>query len=431
MTRFILTGIGSYGDVHPVIGLGTALASRGHDVKLITNPYFEELVKAAGLDFVPISTREEYVKLSTHPDLWHPIHGSRLVLKFATAGLLRPLYEIVTSLFVPGETVLCAHALDFASRVAGEKLGAPVASVDFAPGMMWTLYDSPRLSGALLGPRVPQWLKRLQFWISDTLFVRPILSADLNGLRKELGLPPVRRVFFQWMHATTMVLCMFPDWFGPPQPDWPPNTRLVGFPLWDATSAMELGEEVREFLAAGTPPIAFSPGSANRAAHQFFAAAVDACERLGRRGILLTKYPEQLPANLPSSVRHFGFVPLSRLLPHTVAFVQHGGIGSCAQGLAAGVPQLIRPMAFDQFDNSRRLVKLGVAEELSVRAFRGPAIAAALKRLIESPAVATKCRNLASRCDGPAALTAACVALERLADSHERIDTVQSASKKV
>jgi UDP:flavonoid glycosyltransferase YjiC (YdhE family) len=175
---------------------------------------------------------------------------------------------------------------------------------------------------------------------------------------------------------------------------------------------------VHEFLAGGSPPIAFSPGSANREAHSFFLAAVESCQRLGRRGILLTKYGEQLPANLPPAVRHFGFVPLSKLLPHTAALVHHGGIGSCAQALAAGVPHIVQPMSYDQFDNSRRLVGLGVGSEIPVRKFRGAAIAAALDSLWESPSVATRCRELASRCDGPATLSAACDALEQLADSH-------------
>jgi rhamnosyltransferase subunit B len=105
-------------------------------------------------------------------------------------------------------------------------------------------------------------------------------------------------------------------------------------------------------------------------------------------------------------------------LPHSAVLVHHGGIGTCAQGLASGVPHLVRPMAFDQFDNSRRLVRLGVGEEISVKAFRGPAVAAALERLLSSQDVATKCRKLAPRCDGEAALTAACVELERLAASH-------------
>jgi UDP:flavonoid glycosyltransferase YjiC (YdhE family) len=252
----------------------------------------------------------------------------------------------------------------------------------------------------------------------------------------------VTRVFGQWLHAADMTLGLFPDWFGPPQPDWPPHTRTVGFPLWDTpgsvpifrsstsqaasadrkmgTDPLESGlsADVREFLAAGAPPIAFSPGSANREAHQFFEAAVDACEQLGRRGILLTKYVHQLPPKMPDSVQHFGFVPLSRLLPHTAALVHHGGIGTCAQGLAAGVPHLVRPMSFDQFDNSRRLVRLGVAEEISVRRFHGPTVAAALTRLLESPGVAANCREFAHRCDGPAARAAACDALEQLADSH-------------
>ena len=174
---------------------------------------------------------------------------------------------------------------------------------------------------------------------------------------------------------------------------------------------------MRAFLAAGTPPIAFSPGSANREAQHFFAAAVDACPRLKRRGILLTKYDHQLPAQMPDTVRHFGFVPLSKLLPHTAALVHHGGIGSCAQGLAAGVPQLVRPMSYDQFDNSRRLVRLGVAQEISVRRFRGPAVATALASLLDSPTVTATCRELAAYCDGPASLSAACDELERLASS--------------
>ena len=65
-------------------------------------------------------------------------------------------------------------------------------------------------------------------------------------------------------------------------------------------------EALQDFLAAGMPPIAFSPGSANREARPFFDAAVETCERLGRRGILLTKYADQLPAKLPQNVRHFG-----------------------------------------------------------------------------------------------------------------------------
>jgi UDP:flavonoid glycosyltransferase YjiC (YdhE family) len=400
-----------------MVGLGAALSARGNAVKIVTNPYFEDVVHGAGLEMVPLGSREEYIRLSQHPDLWHPIRGPKLVLTYASARMLRPLYDLLMQNYVPGETVFCAHTMDLASRTAGEKHGAPVASVLFAPGVLWTLYDSPRLKGALLGPKVPRVVKRAQFWMSDMLFVQPILGGELNRLRRELGLRPVRQIFSRWLYASDLVLGLFPDWFGPRQPDWPASTRTVGFPLWDAHESAQLSAELQHFLNCGPAPIAFSPGSANRGARVFFAAAVDACDRLGQRGILLTKYAEQLPAKLPPTVGHFGFVPMSKLLPRTAALVHHGGIGSCAQGLAAGVPQVVQPMSYDQFDNSRRLEQLGVAREVTVRDFNGRNVADALVKLMDSPGTLTQCRELASRCNGSASLAAACDELERLVNS--------------
>ncbi len=417
MPQFLITALGSYGDVHPMVGLGTALVARGHRVKIFTNPYFEGVVTGAGLEIVPLGTRDDYLRLSQHPDLWHPLRGPKLVLGYASARMLRPLYDALIASYVPGETVFCAHGMDLASRVAGEKLTAPVASILFAPGLLWSLHDSPRLKGAMLGPITPRWIKRLQYKLSDTFFIRPLLGPDLNKLRRELGLSDVQRIFSRWLFESDLPLGLFPGWFGPQQPDWPANTKTVGFPLWDTPGAAALPDDVHRFLDAGPPPIAFSPGSANNEAHDFFAAAVDACQRLGRRGILLTKYDHQLPPKLPESVYHVGFVPMSKLLPCTAALVHHGGIGSCAQGFAAGVPQVVRPMSYDQFDNSRRVVRLGVGREISVRRFTGRRVADVLTSLLASPTVTSRCRDLASRCDGPASLLAACCALEELANS--------------
>ena len=188
-----------------------------------------------------------------------------------------------------------------------------------------------------------------------------------------------------WWLSPQLVIGLFPDWFAPPQPDWPPQTLLSGFPLYDGAQATALPAAVTDFLRAGSPPIVFTPGSAMRHGKSFFRTAVDVCQLLERRGILLTQYREQLPAALPESVRCFGFLPMGQLLPHCAAIVHHGGIGTTAQGLAAGMPQLIMPMAFDQPDNAARAVRLGVARSIAPRAFRPRAAARLLAELLERP----------------------------------------------
>lgn len=411
--HFLMTAVGSYGDVHPIAGLGGALVRRGHDVTIIANPHFQPVVAAAGAQFASIGTHEDYNLFAELPEIWHPIRGPMLVMRLGIVKFLRETYSRIESHFRPGETVLVAHPLDFASRVYQEKHQAPLASAVLAPLMFRSLHDSPKLGNLLLANWVPRPLRAFQFWAADQIVDR-IICPTLNELRGELGLPPVRRVFKDWIYSPQLVLALFPEWFAPSQPDWPRQARLTGFPLWDQPAGQGLPVEVEDFLRGGEPPIVFTPGSAMAHGQDFFQAAIEACQRIDRRGILLTKYPAQLPANLPDEIRHFGFVPFSQLLPRAAAVVHHGGIGSCAQGLAAGLPQLLMPMAFDQPDNAARLKKLGVAEALAPKKFRAPAVARALERLLTSEKVHARCHHWARQCNGEAALLASCELLESL-----------------
>ena len=105
---------------------------------------------------------------------------------------------------------------------------------------------------------------------------------------------------------------------------------------------------------------------------------------------------------------------MSRLLPHCAAIVHHGGVGTTAQGFAAGIPQLIMPMAFDQPDNAARAIRLGVARAIAPRAFRPRAAARLLAELLERPESSGNCRLVAQRTADPRRLDAACEAICRL-----------------
>lgn len=185
-------------------------------------------------------------------------------------------------------------------------------------------------------------------------------------------------------------LGFFPGWFGPA--DWPDDFAAAGFPLFDDALIPPLPAEVERFLADGPPPVIFTPGSFMRKSAQFFQASLEACQRLQARAIFLTPYADQIPVNLPPSIRHDSYVALQRLAPRGAALVHHGGIGTTAQALRAGIPQLVTPVFFDQPDNARRIAALGVGRP--VQAYNAAAVAQQLANLLDSAAVRQDCARV-------------------------------------
>jgi UDP:flavonoid glycosyltransferase YjiC (YdhE family) len=413
--KVLLIPLGSHGDVHPFVGLGLALRARGHAVTVITLGYFEKLVRAVGLDFVGLPMAEDFEEGLKDPDLWHPRRAFALIMRKSVHPYLRPIYDQIAERYQPGETVVAAGLLALGARVAQDKLGVPMASVHLQPVVIRSEYHAPVLPGLFMPDWLPPFAKRFQYWLTDALIVEPILTRGLNAFRAEVGLPPVHDIMGGWWHSPQRAIGLFPDWYGVPQPDWPPQVRLAGFPLYDERDLHDTPPDLAEFLDAGPPPVVFTPGSAMRQGHAFFAAAVEACRLLGRRGVLLTRFPEHLPTHLPDGVRHFAYVPFSQVLPRAAALVHHGGIGTTAQGLAAGIPHLVMPLAHDQPDNAERLRRLGVGRALPPAHFRAPAVARALDALLTSADVAARCRDYAGRIRQARPLDEACRLLEELA----------------
>ena len=411
--RFVMTPVGSSGDVHPFVGLGRALATRGHDVVIVTAGSFEQVVRKAGLGFHATISAEEFDIVSKHPDLWHPRRGLQLVMS-QVASKLQYAYERLQEVYEPGRTVLVGHGLSFATRLLEEKHGAPAATLHLAPSIFRSDYQQPAFAPGHDLSSAPRWVKRTIWWAVDRLLIDPKIVPALNRFRRDLDLPPVSRVFRHWIHSPRRVIGLFPEWFAPPQADWPSPLRLTGFPQYDESDQQQLSPGLLRFLDRGTRPIVFTPGSANQAAERFLRAAVDASTRLNRRAVLLTRYTAQLPP-LPPNVHHEGFAPLSRLLPRCAALVHHGGIGTLAQGLAAGVPQLTMPMGFDQPDNTTRLFRLGVARWVTPKHFTGERVAAALRALLEDPQVALACARWSNELKASSALERSCDLLEELA----------------
>ena len=416
LRHVILCAIGSSGDVHPFVGLGRALRRRGYRVTVITAGYFRNLVEQAGLEFVDPLPAMDFREMIRNPRIWHPLHGTRTIIDHAVRPLLEPVYRSILDHQTPGHTLVCGSSLACGARVAQEAEGIPLVSIHLSPMLFRSDFEGPRLP-VLLVHRGPAWFRRLQWWLIDSISDRAICPW-LNAFRGRLGLSPIRDVFREWMHSPLRLIAMFPEWFAPLQPDWPPQTRLTGFPLYSEEGVVEPAPDVVRFLEDGTPPLVFTPGSANVFGGDFFAAAADACQRLGRRGLLLTRFPEQVPAALPDGVRHADFVPFRWLLKRAALLVHHGGIGSMSQALAAGVPQVIMPMGFDQCDNASRVERLGVGRSLPPKRFRGAALAETIRGLVDEPAVTDRCRAIAARLADADGIERSCTEIEEAWSLH-------------
>lgn len=413
--RILVLPVGSHGDVHPLLGIAMALRRRGHDVTVATNEHFEPLIRAAHIPFLPTGTDAEFRQTLSDPALWHPLKGFKTVMEKGVLTVMRRTYDLIRSNFSPDDTVILAAGIAFGARVAQDKHGYRVATVQLQPAAFRSVYANPKLPGMFMPQGMPRFLKRAIWSFADFAVIDPILRKPMNEFRRELGLTPIRHVLRDWWNSPLLTLGLFPEWFAPPQPDWPKQLKLVGFPLFDEQGITPLPPDLLAFLSTHPKPIAFTPGSANTHGREFFAESVSAVTHLNRPALLLTRHPEQIPQNLPANILHVPYAPFSQLLPHCAALVHHGGIGTTAQALAAACPQLIMPFSHDQPDNAARVQRLGVGATIPRRQYRAPNIAGKLRALLNSSATLSNCQSIAARFQNTRPLAAACDHIESLA----------------
>jgi UDP:flavonoid glycosyltransferase YjiC (YdhE family) len=391
----ILATVGTDGDVFPHVGLGAALRARGHRVTLAAPEPYRVRADALGIEFCALVTADDVSRMLANPDLWRPFRSGVMMARWGGAMISRQ-YEALAELAGHPGSVLVANPGVLAARLVQETLGTPMASLLLQPGLLPSSTAPPEMPG---GVTIPAWLPhplRPLYWLGVDAAGYALVAPSLNRVRSGLGLTPVRRVFRWWL-SPDLVIGLFPRWYAAFQPDWPPQLRLAGFGRFDgALGECELPEDVRTFCKEGSPPIVFTFGTGMRHAAGFFRTAVAACDALGTRGILLTKFPDVIPRRLPPRVCHCAFAPFRQLLPLCGAVVHHGGIGTTAAALEAGCPQLVLPLAWDQPDNAARVAKLGAGLTLGPRRRSSGHVRHALARLM-TPEVGDRCRAIARR----------------------------------
>lgn len=395
------------------MAMALALRDAGHRVSFLAPVQHAPFVEGSGLDFTGLPADEAVLH---DPDLWHPTRGFGVVWRATRPGMARIL-PFVDALPQDERVVLLVHplALPEADLCRATRPGVKVAAAYLAPQNLPTVHDP-----LLVGPwRVPSWVpfaarRALWRWGAHS-FVDPVALPEVNAARAARGRPPMASLLTDLFGLADLSVTLFPEWFAPTQPDWPRPIFRAGFPLFDPKPDASLSPALTAFLAAGPAPVAFTHGTGNTQAAAYFLAAKDAVVRLGLRAIFLSAHRDQVPAGLPPSILWQEYVPLRRLLPSLAALAHHGGIGTTAEALRAGTPQLVVPLAHDQFDNAARVVALGVGTSLPAARVNEQRLAAALTHLVGDTAVRGRCGQVAARFAGSDPMGALRARLETLA----------------
>ncbi|MFV0445278.1 MAG: glycosyltransferase [Planctomycetaceae bacterium] len=393
MSHIILASVGTHGDVLPYVALGIACKARGHRVTLAANESYAPLAREHGLEFAALVSNAETDELLDDPNLWHPIKSGLLGARWGRKSLRRQ-YDQLAELAAGDDVVLATSVAILAGRLLQETRGLPLATIYHIPWTIASSSEPPVMTGGWTLPKwAPRPVARAYWWLVD-FNARVLLGNALNELRSTLGLPPVKRLF-RWWTSPELAVGLFPDWYAPPQPDWPSQLITTGFPRFDGETDGELAAEVLDFCQSGPPPVVVTFGTGMKHAAKLFMAAAEACAKSGRRGLLLARFADQVPLQLPSGVRHFQYASLRQLLPHCSTIVHHGGIGTTAKSVTSGTPQVIVPHAWDQLDNAMRVARLGVGVTLRRRHVTSTRLAASLKE-VEAASVLSRCRAVAA-----------------------------------
>ncbi|WP_041448070.1 glycosyltransferase [Anaeromyxobacter sp. Fw109-5] len=404
--RIALLTAGSRGDVQPYLALARALARSGHACTLVTQRVFAPLAAEYGVTFhaaggddwpTPESVRER-VRNGELAEL----AGKRN--SFSQLSLVAALFARHMTRFTADALPACegVDAVAFApmAAVAGHSL-AEKLRVPFVPALLAPAFSTREFPSVLFPPRasfIPGY-NRLSHWAAERLLWRLNRESAIRLRRDVLGLPPYPRSAFELMHrAEPPVLVGVSPNVVPRPRDWAPYLHLTGYWFLDEPSGWNPPARIARFLASGSPPVCVGFGSmVSEDPRGDVRIVAEALDRVGRRGILLSGWAglDDHAADLPSSILPLDSIPHSWLFPRVAAVVHHGGAGTTAAALRAGVPQVVVPFITDQPFWGDRVRRLGVGPAPIPRArLTAERLARAIACALERGAMTARARDL-------------------------------------
>jgi UDP:flavonoid glycosyltransferase YjiC (YdhE family) len=419
--RIVLSNIGTFGDINPLIAIALELKRRGHTPVMAVPAVFEPKIVPLGLEFHAVRPDIDPKNTILAEMVYDVKKGTERGLREFLFPVLRESYDdLLDAATKPARAdLLLLGELNYAGPLVAEVTGIPWASYVLAPLSFFSAFDPPvlpmypRLARADKAvPGFGRAIRRLARFVSRK-WPQPIYD-----LRRELGLERGANPLFDAKHSPHLVLALFSRVLGTEQKDWPANTKITGFCYYDSDAGnAKLPAHLEEFMAAGEPPVVFTLGSAAvLAAGKFYEFSAKAAKRMGIRAVLLIGNDprNRLQQDLPPSICVAEYAPYSALFSKAAMVVHQGGVGTTAQCLRAGKPMLIMPYSHDQPDNGRRMRRLKVGRVIQRGKYTPLRVARKLKAMLAEPLLARRAQAVAARLEQEDGVGAACNALEEL-----------------
>jgi vancomycin aglycone glucosyltransferase len=390
--RIALSAIGTRGDVQPMIALGLALRARGHDVRLCAPPDFHDSTIDAGLPFFPVGQDvHEMMTVTCRDVVRKPLAPLRVmddVVRFQFDDLRKAC---------EGAEVLVGGGVQIAGPSIAEQLGIPYFYAGYCPVVLRSrehpspLFVNQHRSGAA---------NLLSWWACERFF-NFIMLKRVNRERAGLGLEPVKSVYEYCFGSGQTLLATDPILVGAPS-DARQGVLTTGFWYYDDETGIEpLDAELLRFLDAGPAPVYVGFGSMPAEDPEALTRKiVQAVVASGQRAVLHRGWAGLGGSDLPESIHVVGSVSHPKLFPRMAAIVHHGGSGTTANALRAGVPQVVVPHIVDQYYWAARVRRLGVGPPApTMRKLDVAKLATAIRTAAQSAGLCDRAQETATLVD--------------------------------
>jgi sterol 3beta-glucosyltransferase len=368
-------------------------------VSVVTSDDFAELVTGAGLVFRSLGIG---VETMLQQDEWRDVVESGNFLKITTrmsAAMKQHatgLAERMPPLMEDADLVVTGLA-----GMTGVFSIADYFNIPYVQAYVFPITPTSAFAGPL-APPVPLGgpLNRLSFHAMRQMLWQSGRVADVT-IRKRLGMPPASF----WGGYRALAAKRVPIVYGyseqvvPRPPDWDDSIAISGYWFLDAVPGWTPPDDLARFLDAGEPPVYIGFGSmGNRKPEAMARLALDALALSGQRGVLASGWGGLNATDLPDNVHMIRSVPHSWLFPRMAAVVHHGGAGTTAAGLRAGVPSIIIPFFGDQPFWGRRVAALGVGPQpLPRRSLTAQRLADAITQAVRDVGMRQRAAGLGAR----------------------------------